>query len=255
MSHAQRNYIVTAAAGGIGGELVMLLLAGGANVLACDISGKRLAALQERAKAGTDRLSVLKVDVGDEDGSGLVIKTAFEQFGTVHGLANVAGGIAGIGEDLIDRPLEKITLAEYEQTLRLNLHTAFLMTRALVPHFRANHYGKVVNVASMAAFGNFDHMGNAGYDAAKAAVVGLTQTLARSLGPDGIRVNVVAPGSIYTEKVKQVFSAEFLELQRNRIPIRTHVGPQDVANALAFFLSPDSDAVSGELIRVSGGLR
>jgi NAD(P)-dependent dehydrogenase (short-subunit alcohol dehydrogenase family) len=98
-------------------------------------------------------------------------------------------------------------------------------------------------------------MGNAGYDAAKAAVVGLTHTLSRSLGPDGIRVNVVAPGSIYTEKVRQVFSAEFLELQRNRIPIRTHVGPQDVANALAFFLSPESDAVSGEVVRVSGGLR
>jgi NAD(P)-dependent dehydrogenase (short-subunit alcohol dehydrogenase family) len=107
----------------------------------------------------------------------------------------------------------------------------------------------------MAAFGNFDHMGNAAYDAAKAAVVGLAHTLSRSLGPDGIRVNVVAPGSIYTEKVQQVFSAEFLELQRNRIPIRIHVGPRDVANALAFFLSPASDAVSGELLRVSGGLR
>lgn len=255
MSHAQRNYVVTAAAGGIGGELVMLLLADGANVLACDISGKRLAALQERAKVGTDRLSALKVDVGDEKGADLACNAGIEQFGTVHGLANIAGGIAGIGEDLIDRPIERITFAEYEQTLRLNLHTAFLMTRGMVPHFRGKHYGKVVNVASLAAFGNFDHMGNAGYDAAKAAVVGLTHTLSRSLGPDGIRVNVVAPGSVYTEKVKQAFSPEFIELQRRRIPIREHVGPLDVAKALAFFLSPDSDAVSGELVRVSGGLR
>lgn len=255
MSHAQRNYVVTAAAGGIGGELVMLLLAGGANVLACDISGKRLAALQERANVSADRLSVLKGDVGDERSAELACNTGIEQFGTVHGLANIAGGIAGIGEDLIDRPIERITFAEYEQTLRLNLHTAFLMTRGIVPHFRAKHYGKVVNVASMAAFGNFDHMGNAGYDAAKAAVVGLTHTLSRSLGPDGIRVNVVAPGSVYTEKVKQAFSPEFIELQRRRIPIREHVGPLDVAKALAFFLSPDSDAVSGEVVRVSGGLR
>lgn len=255
MSHAQRNYVVTAAAGGIGGELVMLLLADGANVLACDISGKRLAALQERAKVGTDRLSALKVDVGDEKGADLACNTGIEQFGTVHGLANIAGGIAGIGEDLIDRPIERITFAEYEQTLRLNLHTAFLMTRGMVPHFRGKHYGKVVNVASLAAFGNFDHMGNAGYDAAKAAVVGLTHTLSRGLGPDGVRVNVVAPGSVYTEKVKQAFSPEFIELQRRRIPIREHVGPLDVAKALAFFLSPDSDAVSGEVVRVSGGLR
>ena len=255
MSHAQRNYIVTAAAGGIGGELVMLLIADGANVLACDISGKRLAALQERARVGPERLSVLKVDAATEGGAELSCRTAIEMFGTVHGLANIAGGIAGIGEDIIDRPIDRITFEEYEQTLRLNLHTSFLMTRALVPHLRDRHYGKVVNVASLAAFGNFDHMGNAGYDAAKAAVVGLTHTLSRSLGPDGIRVNVVAPGSVYTEKVRQAFSPEFIELQRRRIPIREHVGPLDVAKALAFFLSPDSDAVSGEVVRVSGGLR
>jgi 7-alpha-hydroxysteroid dehydrogenase len=255
MSHASRNYVVTAAAGGIGGELVLLLLNDGAKVLACDISGKRLAALQERAGAKSANLSVLKVDVADEAGAELAAKTAMESLGAVHGLANIAGGISGIGEDIIDRPIDRITLTDYEQTVRLNLHSAFLMTRALVPHFRGKHYGKVVNVASLAAFGNFEHMGNAAYDAAKAAVVGLTHTLCRSLGPDGIRVNVVAPGSIYTERVKQVFSAEFLELQRNRIPLRQHVGPADVANALAFFLSPESDSVSGEVIRVSGGLR
>jgi NAD(P)-dependent dehydrogenase (short-subunit alcohol dehydrogenase family) len=256
MSHAGRNYLVTAAAGGIGGELVMLLLDAGASVFASDISGKRLAALEERAgTARRERLAVLKVDVADENGAERAGRAAAERFGTIHGLANIAGGIAGIGEDLIDRPIDRITFAEYEQTVRLNLHSAFLMTRALVPHFREKHYGKVVNVASLAAFGNFDHMGNAGYDAAKAAVVGLTHTLCRSLGPDGIRVNVVAPGSIYTERVKQVFSADFLEMQRRRIPLREHVGPLDVAKALAFFLSPESDAVSGEVVRVSGGLR
>ena len=255
MSHEQRNYLVTAAAGGIGGELIKLLLAHGDRVLACDISGKRLALLQENAGIAADRLFVLKVDVADENGAFLCINTAIKQFGTVHGLANIAGGIAGIGENVIDRPIDSISFTEYEQTVRLNLHSSFLMTRALVPHFRDKHYGKVVNVASLAAFGNFDHMGNACYDAAKAAVVGLTHTLSRSLGPDGIRLNVVAPGSVYTEKVRKAFSPEFIELQRKRIPIREHVGPLDVAKALAFFLSPDSDAISGELIRVSGGLR
>lgn len=255
MSHAGRNYLVTAAAGGIGGELTMLLLEAGASVLACDISGKRLALLEERAGGKRDRLAVLKVDVADEKGAGLAAGTATERFGTVHGVANIAGGIAGIGEDIIDRPIDRISADEYHQTVRLNLDSAFFMTRALVPHFRGKHYGKVVNVASLAAFGNFDHMGNAGYDAAKAAVVGLTHTLSRSLGPDGIRINVVAPGSVYTEKVKQAFSPEFIELQRRRIPLREHVGPLDVAKALAFFLSTDSDAVSGEVIRASGGLR
>ncbi|MBU1359010.1 MAG: SDR family oxidoreductase [Gammaproteobacteria bacterium] len=255
MSHAGRNFVVTAAAGGIGGELTMLLLEGGASVLACDISGKRLALLEERAGPMRDRLAVLKVDVADETGAGRAADTAIERFGTVHGVANIAGGIAGIGEDIIDRPIERISPDEYRQTVRLNLDSAFFMTRALVPHFRSQRYGKVVNVASLAAFGNFDHMGNAGYDAAKAGVVGLTHTLSRSLGPDGIRINVVAPGSVYTDKVRQAFSPEFIELQRSRIPLREHVGPLDVAKALAFFLSTESDAVSGEVLRASGGLR
>src|SRR5215831_6555429 len=98
MSHADRNYLVTAAAGGIGGELVLSLLDDGARVLACDISGKRLAALQERAGASRgERLAALKVDVADENGAVLAARTAIDNFGTVHGLANVAGGIAGIG--------------------------------------------------------------------------------------------------------------------------------------------------------------
>jgi 7-alpha-hydroxysteroid dehydrogenase len=255
MSHTDRNYLVTAAAGGIGGELVMLLLGGGGRVMACDISGKRLAVLEERAGAQRDRLAVLKVDVADDKGADQAAHAAIERFGTLHGLANIAGGIAGIGEDVIDRPIDKITPEEFHGTVRLNLDSAFFMTRALVPHFRSRHYGKVVNVASLAAFGNFEHMGNAGYDAAKLAVVGLTQTLSRSLGPDGIRVNVVAPGSVYTEKVRQAFSAEFVEMQRKRIPLREHVGPLDVAKALAFFLSTESDAISGETLRASGGLR
>jgi NAD(P)-dependent dehydrogenase (short-subunit alcohol dehydrogenase family) len=255
VSHADRNYLVTAAAGGIGSELVNLLLESGARVLACDISGKRLAALQERAVSRASRLVVLKVDVADEAGADIAARTGVETFDTLHGLANIAGGIAGIGGDLIDRPIDRIAFAEYEQTVRLNVHSAFLMTRALVPHFRERHYGKVVNVASLAAFGNFEGMGNAGYDAAKAAVIGLTHTLCRSLGPHGIRANVIAPGSIYTERVKQAFSPEFLEMQRRRIPLREHVGPLDVAKALSFFLSSDSDAISGEVVRVSGGLR
>ncbi len=255
MNHAQRTYVVTAAAGGIGTELVGLLLKQGANVMACDISSRRLATLAERHRADASRLSVLKADSADEAGVDSVRSAAHERFGSVHGLANIAGGIVGIGEDLIDRPIDKISLDEFQKTYRLNLQSAFLMTRALVPHFRQQKYGKVVNVASLAAFGNFDSMGNAAYDAAKAAVMGLTHTLCRSLGPHGIRVNVVAPGSVFTERVQAAFSPEFNERQRQRIPLHIHTGPLDVANAIGFFLSPESDQISGELLRVSGGLR
>jgi 7-alpha-hydroxysteroid dehydrogenase len=196
-----------------------------------------------------------KADVADEASANRIAELALEHFGTVHGLANVAGGIAGIGEDVIDRPIERIGLEEMRQTFRLNVDSAFLLTKALVPAFRAGRYGKIVNVASLAAFGNFDHMGNAAYDAAKAAVIGLTRTLSRSLGSDGIRVNVVAPGSIYTERVREVFSQEFLDAQIARIPLRRMPGPNDVAALIEFLLQPESDQISGEVMRVAGGLR
>ena len=113
MSHARRAYVVTAAAGGIGTELVGLLLEGGAQVLACDISSRRLAALAERFTKQRERLTTLKADTADEAGVESVRQAAQRELGEIHGLANVAGGIVGIGEDLIDRPIEKITLDEF----------------------------------------------------------------------------------------------------------------------------------------------
>jgi NAD(P)-dependent dehydrogenase (short-subunit alcohol dehydrogenase family) len=100
-SHAGRHYVVTAAAGGIGGELTGLLLAAGGRVFACDISGKRLAALQERFK--TDSLSVLKVDVGDEAGAELACRTAVEQFGTSPAASRVSATTSSTGRSSASR--------------------------------------------------------------------------------------------------------------------------------------------------------
>jgi 7-alpha-hydroxysteroid dehydrogenase len=255
MSDGPRAFVVSAAAGGIGGELVGRLLRGGHKVLACDISSRRLAALAERLGAHAGALLTHKADVADEAAAQGIAGLAVERFGTVHGLANIAGGLAGIGEGIIDRPIEEITLQEMHSTFRLNVDSAFLLIRALVPHFKTGGYGKIANVASLAAFGNFDHMGNAAYDAAKAAVIGLTRTLSRSLGAHGIRVNVVAPGSIDTPRVRASFSPEFLALQRERIPLKRMPGPEDVAALLEFLLLPQSDTISGEVVRVAGGLR
>jgi 7-alpha-hydroxysteroid dehydrogenase len=250
-----RNYIVTAAAGGIGGELVGLMLERGDNVFAIDISSKRGAALKERFADAPGQLHIAKSDITDEQAVAQVVALAIESLGMVHGLANIAGGIVGIGSDLIDCDIETVSAADFRNSFVLNVDSAFLMTRALVPHFGAAGYGKVVNVASMAAFGRFSDMGNPAYDPAKAAVIGLTHTLSRRLGPRGIRVNVVAPGGVFTERVIASFPLEFAERQRTRAPLQTLVKPADVAAALDFLLAPASDQISGQTICVSGGLR
>lgn len=255
MAENRRNYVVTAAAGGIGGALVRRLLGGGGQVLACDISGRRLQTLTDANPDAGDRLRVMKVDAGDPDSAKRIAAAARDEVGDIDGLANIAGGIAAFGEDMIDRAIERTTVEELEQSYRLNLQTAFVMTQAFVPLFEARKYGKVANVASLAAFGNFDMMGNPAYDAAKSAVIGMTRTLSRSLGPRGIRVNVVAPGSVLTEKVRENVSQDFIDKQIARTPLRAMPGPDDVAAALEFLLLPGSDMISGELLRVSGGLR
>jgi 7-alpha-hydroxysteroid dehydrogenase len=252
---SSRNYVVTAAAGGIGGELVGMMLARGDNVFAVDISSKRGDALKQRFMEAPGRLMTVKADVTDEHSVAQAVDQAISTLGTVHGLANIAGGIAGIGDDLIDCEIEAVSPADFRNSFVLNVDSAFLMTRALVSHFSKNGYGKVVNVASMAAFGRFSVMGNPAYDPAKAAVIGLTHTLSRRLGPRGIRVNVVAPGGVFTERLIASLSAETIELQRTRAPLQVLTGPKDVANALDFLLSPASDQISGQTVCVSGGLR
>jgi 7-alpha-hydroxysteroid dehydrogenase len=232
-----------------------MMLTRGDNVFAVDISSKRGEALRQRFVEAPGRLTTIKADVTDENTVSQVVAQAIEALGKVHGLANIAGGIAGIGDGLIDCEIEAVSAADFRNSFVLNVDSAFLMTRALVPHFSESSYGKVVNVASMAAFGRFAVMGNPAYDPAKAAVIGLTHTLSRRLGPRGIRVNVVAPGGVFTERLKSSVSPETIELQRTRAPLQTLTGPKDVANALDFLLSANSDLISGQTICVSAGLR
>eukprot|EP00752_Nemacystus_decipiens_P000319 g319.t1 len=223
MSERAGAFVVTAAGGGIGGALVRRLVARGRAVFACDISGRRLQALADSLPESDERLETMKVDVGDPDAAEAAATAAASRFGRIVGLANVAGGIVAFGEDLIDRTIERTAVEELEQSYRLNLQTAFVMTKAMTPIFEAQGYGKVVNVASLAAFGNFDMMGNPAYDAAKSAVIGATRTLSRSLGPRGIRVNAVAPGSVLTDRVRESVESAPMTLSHIRVVEFTHM--------------------------------
>jgi 3-oxoacyl-[acyl-carrier protein] reductase len=151
-----------------------------------------------------------------------------------------------------------MTLTDWEIVINVNLRSVFLMCRELQPHMRAAGWGRIVNLSSIAALGV---LGEANYSAAKAGVQGFTKTLAIELGRYGITANAVAPGFIVTEMTREVAGRMNLTIEEltaqmiSTISVGRPGNPQDVANAVAFFVDERSDFVTGQVIYVAGAPR
>jgi NAD(P)-dependent dehydrogenase (short-subunit alcohol dehydrogenase family) len=255
MSASTRSYIVTGGGGGIGGATVLRLARTGAQVLAVDISSRRLGAIKEAAAGLPGRVETFKADITGEAASLAAVACALESFGDLHGLANVAGGMPDyVGTDM-DRSLESMDLDYLHRMFALNVDSAFLMSKAATRHFKTRRYGKIVNVASLAAFANRPELGNACYNAAKKAVIGLAETLSLLLGPDGIRVNTIAPGLVMSDRARDALGDDYRERHLRQVPLGKLATRDDLAEGIAFFLEPASDAITGETLRVAAGVR
>jgi len=250
-----RTYIVTGGGGGIGGATVLRLLRSGANVLAIDISTRRLAGIEERAATLPGTLAVLKADVTAEAPVVGTVAFAIERFGDLHGVANVAGGMPDYQGTDMDRSLESMSLEYFHRMFALNVDSAFLMSKAATPHFKKKQYGKIVNVASLAAFANRYELGNAAYNPAKKAVIGLAETLSLLLGRDGIRVNTIAPGLVMSDRARDALDEGFKERHLAATALGRLASADELAEGIAFFLEPASDGITGETLRVAAGVR
>jgi NAD(P)-dependent dehydrogenase (short-subunit alcohol dehydrogenase family) len=251
----ERTYIVTGAGGGIGGAAVARLLRVGSNVVGVDLSSRRLAATAEATQTLPGKLHTVKADLTTEAGVQDAVDTAFTTFGTVHGVANVAGGMVNIDRAVYDIPLTSMSLDDFVRMYALNVNSAFLMCRALESHFIANGYGKIVNIASLAAFANRMELGNAAYNSAKAAVIALTQSISMQAGRHGVRANCIAPGLVLSDRVRQLIDDGYLERHRDYTALGDLATPDDLAEGIAYFLEPQSDAVTGETLRIAAGVR
>lgn len=251
----RRVYIVTGAGGGIGGAATLRLLKVGSKVLGVDLSSRRMAETVEKAAGLPGTLRTIKVDVTTEEGTAAAIDYALTEFGVVHGVANVAGGMVNIDREVYDVPLESFSLADWQRMYALNVESAFLMCRGLEKHFIAQRYGKVVNVASLAAFANRLELGNAAYNSAKAAVVAFTQTLSMQGGRLGIRANCIAPGLTLSDRVRSWIDDGYLQRHLDYTALGDLPTPADLGEGIAFFLEPQSDAITGETLRVAAGVR
>lgn len=253
--HSGRAYVVTGAGGGIGGATVRRLLSEGGCVLAADISGSRLNALRARTEGSVGRLETLKADVRSQADGARVIEAAVAAFGIVHGIANVAGGLPTVTEEMQEPLFSAISLEYLKDTLSLNLESTFIMCQGIAQHFARNGYGKIVNVASLAAFPNRAETGNVAYNAAKAGIVALTRTLSQILGPDGIRANTIVPGLILSERVAAAYVGGFVERHLSTVPLGRLATTEEAGGTIGFLLEARSDGISGEEIRISAGLR
>lgn len=242
--------IVTAGGGGIGRVIAETLATAGARLHVCDVDADALQTLQQ----AQPYIGVTVADVADAAQVDQLFEEAAAQLGGLDILINNAGIAGPTG------PIERLTLADWERTLAINITGQFLCTRRAVPHLKTAGGGLIVNLASAA--GVFGFPNRTPYAASKWAVVGFTQSLAMELGPHNIRVNAICPGLVEGERIDRVIAAkaaaEGKPLDETRAQItrqnsmRTFVTAQDVANMILFLASPAGSKISGQALQIDG---
>jgi NAD(P)-dependent dehydrogenase (short-subunit alcohol dehydrogenase family) len=250
MSVADKSVLVTAGAGGAGLGIAGEFRRAGARVTVCDIDA---AAVDRAAASG---LHAVVADAGDEASVEAVFAAAEARHGPVEVLVNNVG----IGGPTA--AVEDVTLADWRRTMEANVTSHFLCIRRAVPAMKAAGSGCIVNISSGSAKTGLPL--RVPYVVSKGAVLSLTMTLARELGPFGIRVNAILPGAIRGERIMRVIrdKAEALGTEAaayersllRYISLRTMVDPEDIA-AMAMLLASDAGRrISGQMIGVDGNV-
>jgi 3-oxoacyl-[acyl-carrier protein] reductase len=245
VSLAGRTALVTGGSRGIGRSICLLLAKADAFVVINYVSGEEAAqrTLHLIRKTG-GQAALRRFDVSDPGAVDGSVSEIIKEFGKIDILVNNAG----ISRDGL---LGRMKDADWNDVLTTNLSGAFHMCRAVSKHMIRNRKGRIITVASTA--GEAGNPGQANYSAAKAGLVGLTKSLARELAPRNILVNCVSPG-IIEGGMSDRLTEDQLEAIRTHVPLKRTGKPEDVAAAVLFLCSEMSDYVTGQVIRVNGGL-
>ncbi|MCB1464416.1 MAG: SDR family oxidoreductase [Nitratireductor sp.] len=239
--------IVTGASRGIGFATAELLLARGANVV---ISGRKQEALDsclDRLSAyGKERVRAVMAHGGDENGIQRLVGTASDTFGHIDILVNNAATSAHYGK------IMDAEISAWDKTFNVNVRGVFLLTKAVLKAGMEKTGGSIVNVVSVG--GIMPVEGLSIYNVTKAALIHFTKQLALEIGPQGIRVNAVAPGLIKTKFAEVLWSNdESRDAYESSNPLRRIGEPQEIAEAIAFLSSPAASYVNGQVLTVDGG--
>jgi 3-oxoacyl-[acyl-carrier protein] reductase len=243
VSDERPTAVVTGARRGIGRVIARTLAARGHVVACLDLEPSD----ETVAEIGGDAAASYVCDVADEDSVARTFAAVASELGGVDVLVNNAGLYTGLER----RPFWELEPAEWRRVLAVNVDSVFLCTRAALPSMRRRGRGRVVNIASnVIAFGMADLMH---YVASKAAVVGITRSMARELGPFGITANAVAPGLVTTEVTAELIPEAYRRQVADEQCVREPVEPQDVAGAVAYLASAEARLVTGQTLHVAGG--
>ena len=237
----KKNIIVTGASGGIGNAIIKKLSEAGANILA---SGTRVEKLEE-LKKNFKGVKILKFDISQSDKIEAFIENATSELGgNLDGIVNNAGVTQ-------DNLAIRMSLDEWQRVININLTSTFLMSKFAIKKMLKNKSGKIVNITSVV--GHTGNLGQANYTASKAGIVAMCKSLAIEYAKKNININCISPGFIKTAMTDKI-EDKFKEVIISKIPSARLGEPDDIANAVLFLISEQSNYINGETLHVNGGM-
>ena len=236
-----KNIIITGASGGIGNSIVETLNANGANILA---TGTRIEKLEE-LKSKFNNIKIIKFDISQHEQIEKFINNATEELG---GSLDCIINNAGITKDNLTI---RMSLEEWIKVIDINLTSTFLMCKYSIKKMLKNKSGKIINITSIV--GHTGNVGQANYTASKAGIVAMSKSLAIEYAKKNINVNCISPGFISTAMTDKI-DEKHKEAIIAKIPYNRLGKPEDIANAVKFLSSNESDYINGETLHVNGGM-
>ena len=236
-----KNIIVTGASGGIGNSIVKKLNDCGANILASGTKVEKLEDLKSKFK----NIKTLKFDISQIDKIEEFVDKATSEIG---GNLDCIVNNAGITQDNL---AIRMSLEEWKKVIDINLTSTFLLSKFSIKKMLKNKSGKIINITSIV--GHTGNLGQANYTASKAGIVAMSKSLAIEYAKKNININCISPGFIKTAMTDKI-DEKFKDIIISKIPSARLGEPEDIANAVVFLASNQSDYINGETLHVNGGM-